>query len=281
MRTKPRFHDPSLLACSAQSGRSQRSGVTTKSFAAASSRRRSRAAPRCARRLPLPVAHLRRAARARSCSRSRRARTRSCCDLFTHAPTKERLRQFEDDLEQAPYAKEFVQPRVQALLTTLRACRQQEGRRRARRLALLHAGHHLPRRARVSRCPTRIADRERAARRSRRSGRCTPIRGPRSSPFSACSRSAASRSSSSPCPTRPCSSRSSCTGAAGGEARMRVARNRDWDRFVAELRAHGIAVFDPTPVASQSASSAALPDSGHALDAGVDGAGRGPALANS
>src|SRR5580658_1064684 len=40
-------------------------------------------------------------------------------DIFSHLPTKERLRQFEDDLEQASYAKEVVQPRVQSWLTRL------------------------------------------------------------------------------------------------------------------------------------------------------------------
>jgi SGNH hydrolase-like domain, acetyltransferase AlgX len=38
-------------------------------------------------------------------------------DLFRHAPTAERLRRFEDDLDQASYAKDFVQPRMQELLT--------------------------------------------------------------------------------------------------------------------------------------------------------------------
>src|SRR5579859_6252434 len=38
-------------------------------------------------------------------------------DLFKHTPTRERLHQFEDDLEQASRAKELVQPQVQALLT--------------------------------------------------------------------------------------------------------------------------------------------------------------------
>jgi alginate O-acetyltransferase complex protein AlgJ len=37
--------------------------------------------------------------------------------LFRHRPTRESLRQFETDLEQASYAKEWVQPRVQAALT--------------------------------------------------------------------------------------------------------------------------------------------------------------------
>src|SRR5260370_22902986 len=36
-------------------------------------------------------------------------------DLFRHAPTRARLRQFEDDLDQASYAKEVTQPPVQAL----------------------------------------------------------------------------------------------------------------------------------------------------------------------
>ena len=40
-------------------------------------------------------------------------------DLFRRAPTVENLRQFEKDLEQASYAKAFVQPRAQLLLTRL------------------------------------------------------------------------------------------------------------------------------------------------------------------
>jgi alginate O-acetyltransferase complex protein AlgJ len=38
-------------------------------------------------------------------------------ELFRHKPTRASLRQFEDDLEQASYAKDWVQPRVQAQLT--------------------------------------------------------------------------------------------------------------------------------------------------------------------
>jgi alginate O-acetyltransferase complex protein AlgJ len=38
-------------------------------------------------------------------------------DLFKHAPTKQRLHQFEDDLEQASFPKAWTQPRVQELLT--------------------------------------------------------------------------------------------------------------------------------------------------------------------
>jgi alginate O-acetyltransferase complex protein AlgJ len=38
-------------------------------------------------------------------------------ELFKHAPTKQRLHQFEDDLEQASYAKAWVQPRLQEVLT--------------------------------------------------------------------------------------------------------------------------------------------------------------------
>lgn len=40
-------------------------------------------------------------------------------DLFKHAPTKQRLHQFEDDLEQASYPKAWTQPRLQAALTSL------------------------------------------------------------------------------------------------------------------------------------------------------------------
>jgi alginate O-acetyltransferase complex protein AlgJ len=38
-------------------------------------------------------------------------------DLFKHAPTKQSLHQFEDDLEQASFPKSWTQPRVQELLT--------------------------------------------------------------------------------------------------------------------------------------------------------------------
>jgi len=37
--------------------------------------------------------------------------------LFSRAPTKENLRQFEKDLESTSYAKDYVQPRIQLLLT--------------------------------------------------------------------------------------------------------------------------------------------------------------------
>jgi hypothetical protein len=38
-------------------------------------------------------------------------------DLFTRAPTRESLHQYEQDLENASYPKEYVQPRLQELLT--------------------------------------------------------------------------------------------------------------------------------------------------------------------
>jgi hypothetical protein len=38
-------------------------------------------------------------------------------ELFRERPTRERLRQFEEDLEQNSYAKDYVQPRMQALLS--------------------------------------------------------------------------------------------------------------------------------------------------------------------
>jgi alginate O-acetyltransferase complex protein AlgJ len=38
-------------------------------------------------------------------------------DLFKHRPTKQSLHQFEDDLEQASYAKAWTQPRLQEVLT--------------------------------------------------------------------------------------------------------------------------------------------------------------------
>jgi alginate O-acetyltransferase complex protein AlgJ len=40
-------------------------------------------------------------------------------DVFKRAPTRESLKQFEDDLDKASYAKDAVQPRMQALLTGL------------------------------------------------------------------------------------------------------------------------------------------------------------------
>jgi hypothetical protein len=38
-------------------------------------------------------------------------------DLFRHAPTKENIKQFEEDLDQASAPREYVRPRVQAALT--------------------------------------------------------------------------------------------------------------------------------------------------------------------
>jgi hypothetical protein len=42
-------------------------------------------------------------------------------DLFKRAPTRENLKRFEEDLEKASYAKDWVQPRVQLALSSLRA----------------------------------------------------------------------------------------------------------------------------------------------------------------
>ncbi len=54
-------------------------------------------------------------------------------DLFRRAPSVENLRQFEKDIEQASYAKAFVQPRLQLLLTRL-------GRVGNRRAVIGHGG---------------------------------------------------------------------------------------------------------------------------------------------
>src|SRR6185369_8591532 len=50
--------------------------------------------------------------------RDRRAGDESVLlDLFRHAPTRENIRQFEDELDKASTAREFLRPRIQAQLT--------------------------------------------------------------------------------------------------------------------------------------------------------------------
>jgi alginate O-acetyltransferase complex protein AlgJ len=168
-------------------------------------------------------------------------------ELFHHRPTRQSLRQFEDDLEQASYPKDWVQPRVQALLSGL----ARVGNKKA---VVGRDGwlYYKPGVAFVGGpgfiSPGTIEGRERAA---REAGGPEVAADPRPA-ILAFARALAARGIPLvlfPVPDkvmlepRPLHGRAS----AGGQAP--IARNVDWPRFVEEMTAAGVTVFDPTPPA--------------------------------
>ena len=203
-------------------------------------------------------------------------------DLFRHAPTRENIRQFEDDLDKASTASEYVQPADAARADPLRRLRQQARRWSGAGGWLFYApgitavgGPAVPRPRRARGARARGARRRRAARLARSAAR-------RSSTSRASSRARGIRLVLFPVPDKAsAAAASSCTGARATAA-ARPARNPDARRASRpSSRAAGVLVFDPTPAALEPGDAAALPGAGHALDAGVDGGGRRRARARS
>lgn len=160
--------------------------------------------------------------------------------LFQHAPSAERLRQFEEELEQASRAKEFVQPRVQLLLTRW-------GRVGNKKALVGRDGwlyyepgvRHLAGPGFLQ--PDFMASREKAA---RDAGERALHADPRPA-ILAFSQALARRNIRLvlfPVPDKAMLQPDELHGRRGDGA---VARNRDWSRFVDELRAKGVSVFDP------------------------------------
>ena len=177
----------------------------------------------------------------RRCWRSCATRRACCGDVFRRAPTRENLKQYEEDLENASYAKEL---RAAAHAGSCSPRSGRVGNKKAvvgpRRLAVLHAGGAVRGRARASSTADLQQTRIKAALDAGDEAihpdprpamlELRPGAGPPGHPAGAVPGARQGHASS----------RSSCT-AAGPAARaaLPVAGNRDFPRFVAELRASG------------------------------------------
>lgn len=172
-------------------------------------------------------------------------------EIFRHAPTAERLRRFEDDIEQASYAKEFVQPRVQAALTRFGRVGNKKAVVGFRRWLYYRPGiTHVGGPGFLQ--SSTIRARERAA----ADGGDPPVHAdPRPAIFGFHS-ALAKRGIGLilfPVPDKATlqplelHGRGARTRSGDGAAEMRAPRNLDWNQFAGEMRDHGVAVFDPTP----------------------------------
>jgi hypothetical protein len=163
-------------------------------------------------------------------------------DLFRHAPTRAHLKQFEDDLEQASYPKAWTQPRLQEALTRW-------GRVGNKKAVVGRSGwlYYKPGITYVGGPPfldpAILEGRERA---SLDAGEPPVAADPRVA-ILAFHRALAARGIELvvlPMPDKAMLQPFELHGR--GDARA-VPRNPDYDRFVNDLRAAGVAVFDPTP----------------------------------
>jgi len=167
-------------------------------------------------------------------------------DVFRHAPTAERLRHFEDDVEQASYAKDFVQPRLQALLTRF-------GRVGNKRAVVGLGGwlYYAPGIAHLGGPgfldEDAIRARERAA---LDSGEAAVHADPRPAivDFHAALAKRGIRLILYPVPDKAMLQPLELHGRRNrGAPNMPVPRNMDWGRFVSDMRQAGVLVFDPGP----------------------------------
>jgi hypothetical protein len=167
--------------------------------------------------------------------------------LFHHRPTRESLRQFEVDLEQASYAKEYVQPRVQALLTRF-------GRVGNKKAVVGRGGwlfykpgiDYVGGPGFLSRGT--LDGRVRAA---REAGAPELGADPRVA-ILAFQRALAARGIVLvlfPVPDKAMLQPSELHGRTEAGDLIAIPRNPDWGRFMAEMTAAGVTVFDPSPIA--------------------------------
>lgn len=162
--------------------------------------------------------------------------------LFQHAPTAERLRQFEQELEQAARAKEFVQPRVQLMLTRFGRVGNKKAVVGRRGFLFYEPGvRHLAGPGFLD--ADFIASRERAA---RDEGEANLHADPR--PAIRGFQQALARRNIRlvlfPVPDKAMLQPAELHGRSQNGV-AEPPRNRDWARFVRELRSDGVFVFDP------------------------------------
>jgi alginate O-acetyltransferase complex protein AlgJ len=168
-------------------------------------------------------------------------------ELFHHRPTRASLRQFEDDLEQSSYPKDWVQPRVQALLSRY-------GRVGNKKAVVGRDGwlYYAPGIDFVGGPgfldPGTIEGRLRAA---REAGGPEVAADPRPA-ILAFAHALAARGIKLvlfPVPDKAMLEPRQLHGRASSGVEGAVPRNPSWRQFVDEMAAAGVIVFDPTPVA--------------------------------
>jgi hypothetical protein len=173
----------------------------------------------------------------------------SLIEIFRHAPTAERLRRFEDDLEQASYAKDFVQPRVQAALTRF----GRVGNKRAV-VGLRRWLYYRPGITHVGGPGFLQSATIRAREKAAADGGEPPVHAdprPAILGFHSALAKRGIRLILFPVPDKAMiqplelHGRGARTG--DGAAEMPTPRNLDWNQFAGEMREHGVEVFDPTP----------------------------------
>ncbi len=165
-------------------------------------------------------------------------------ELFRHKPTRERLREFEEELEKNSDFKDYVQPRVQELLTRF-------GRAGNTKAAVGQGGFlfYVPGIEHVSGPdfldPGRIAQRERVAREAG-----SPVHAdPRPAIF-ALQRALAQRGIQLvlfPVPDKAMLQPRELHGRGDPGMSLEVAHNVGWPHFAAELRARQLTLFHPAP----------------------------------
>ncbi len=165
--------------------------------------------------------------------------------LFRHAPTRERFQQFEADLEQTSYAKDYVQPRFQELLTRF-------GRVGNKKAVVGRGGwlYYVPGLRYVAGPgfldPAQIRGRERAA---EDAGDARMHADPRPAIF-AFHNALAQRHIALivvPVPDKAMLQPIELHGRGDRTRPLGVVHNLDFERFAVELNAHGVALFDPAP----------------------------------
>jgi len=164
-------------------------------------------------------------------------------ELFKHVPTRESLQQFEKDLEQASYPKEFVQPRAQLFLSRF-------GRFGNKRAVIGQSGWiyyapgitHLAGPSFID--PDAIKSRELAAEND------GPIHADPRPAILAFSRMLAERGIKLvlfPMPDKAMLQPVELHGRGERGKAREVPRNVGWQRFAEEITSAGVAVFDPAP----------------------------------
>src|SRR5882672_210297 len=165
--------------------------------------------------------------------------------LFEHAPTKASLRQFEKDVEQASYPKDFVQPRLQLLLSAVGRAGNKRciiGRQRwlyyAPGVTYLAGPSFLD--------PDFIHTRESEAPDDGASAIHADPR-PAILAFKEALGKRGIKLILFPVPDKAMLQPLELHGRGDRSGPMRVPRNPAWQAFVDEMRANGVAIFDPAP----------------------------------
>jgi hypothetical protein len=173
-----------------------------------------------------------------------RGETPFVLELFRHEPTRERLREFEEELEKTSDFKDYVQPRVQALLTRFgRAGNTKAAVGRRGFLFYVPGIEHVAGRDFLD--AGLIEQRERSAREAG-----SPVHADPRPAILALARALAQRGIPLvlfPVPDKAMLQPLELHGRGDPRQRITVARNAGWPQFAAELQARRVTLFDPAP----------------------------------